>query len=64
LFRKLRWRSDPDENLTDDPCWHQDALALGVPTYVRKDVVGRHHPESIGPIEGRGHDMTVVRPQG
>lgn len=62
IFRAVRWRADPDLNLTDDPCFHADALALGVPTYVRKDVQGSHHPPSIGPIEARGHDMTVVRP--
>jgi hypothetical protein len=64
LFRYMRWRSDPDANMTDDPCWHYDALKFhNAPTYVRKDVVGKHYPESIGPIEQRGHaSMEVIRP--
>lgn len=64
LFVKMRWRTDPDANLTDDPCWHHDALNLhGVPTYVRKDLIGRHFPDSIGSIETRGHkNMSVLRP--
>lgn len=60
VFRKLRWRWDLDDGLSDDPCMHRDALNfLGIPTYVRKDCIGRHYPESIGPIETRGHDMSV-----
>lgn len=62
VFSKLRWRTDHDAGMTDDPCMHHDALhLLGYPTYVRKDVHARHYPEAIGPIEGRGHDMTVHR---
>jgi hypothetical protein len=62
LFRSLRWRWDLDEGMTDDPCLYWDAKRLhGVETYVRHDVVGRHWPECIGPVETRGHDMRVVR---
>jgi hypothetical protein len=63
LFRRLRWRWDLDMGDSDDPCLWKDARDLyGVPTYVRKDVVGRHHPECIPAIELRGHaDMTVYR---
>lgn len=61
VFRRLRWRSDGDAGMTDDPCLHQDALELlGYPTYVRKDVYARHYPEAIGPIESRGHDRRLV----
>lgn len=61
LFRRLRWRHDPDAGMTDDPCWHADAERLGVPWLVRHDVLARHHPESIPPIEQRGHDLEVAR---
>lgn len=60
-FRHLRWRWDLDAGMTDDPCLRSDALRLGWPTYVRKDCVGKHHPEYIGAVETRGHDMTVHR---
>lgn len=54
VFRQLRWRSDGDAGMTDDPCLHHDALTyLGIPTYVRKDVFARHYPEAIGSIESR-----------
>jgi hypothetical protein len=54
VFRRLRWRFDLEAGLTDDPCYHLDAKELlGVPTYVRKDVIGRHWPESIPPLEDR-----------
>lgn len=60
VFTRIRWRNE--WNLTDDPCFHRDAIDfLGVPTYVRKDCIGKHYPESIGPIETRGHDMSVKR---
>lgn len=62
VFTKLRWRTDGDAGLTDDPALHHDALhLLGYPTYVRKDCVAKHYPEAIGAIETRGHDMTVRR---
>lgn len=62
VFRQLRWRADGDAGMTDDPCLHHDALhLLGIPTYVRKDVFARHYPESIGPIESRGHDRSIHR---
>lgn len=62
LFTKLRWRWDIDAGMSDDPCMHHDALTLlGIPTYVRHDVVGRHYPECIGAVETRGHDLSVQR---
>ncbi|WP_213451575.1 hypothetical protein [Rhizomonospora bruguierae] len=62
VFRRLRWRWDMDAGMSDDPCYHADARELlGVETYVRKDVIGRHWPENIPPLEGRGYDLRVVR---
>lgn len=62
LMRFLRFRSDGDAGMSDDPCLHHDALTLhGVPTYVRKDCIATHHPQSIPSIEYRGHDRTVHR---
>lgn len=62
LMRFVRWRWDSDSGMSDDPCLHHDAKHIfGVDTYVRHDCVGRHFPETIGAIETRGHDMTVVR---
>lgn len=62
VFRRLRWRWDMDAGMSDDPCYHADARDhLGVETYVRKDCIGRHWPESIPPLEGRGYDLRVIR---
>lgn len=62
VFSRLKWRFDLDEGLSDDPALLRDAAdLLGVSPLVRMDVVARHFPESIGPVETRGHDMTVVR---
>jgi hypothetical protein len=62
LLRFVRWRWDVDAGRSDDPCMHYDARTFhGVETLVRHDCVGTHHPENIGPVEHRGHDMTVHR---
>lgn len=62
VFKKLRWRFDGDEGLSDDPAYHKDAQdLLGIRTLVRKDCIGKHYPESIGPLEGRGYDLKVFR---
>lgn len=62
LLRFVRWRWDLDAGMSDDPCLHHDARRFhGVEWLVRHDCVGVHHPESIGPVEGRGHDMAVHR---
>lgn len=42
LFRRLRWRVDPDAGMTDDPAYAWDALQMGWPTLVRKDLIGQH----------------------
>jgi hypothetical protein len=59
LLKRLHWRYDTEMGMTDDPCLQHDALQLGFPTLVRKDCVGVHFPEAIGPIETRGHDMRL-----
>lgn len=62
VFRRIRWRWDADAGMSDDPCYHHDALTLlGVPTYVRHDVLAKHFPESVGDYESRGYDTAVVR---
>lgn len=61
VFRYNRWRTDPDEGMTDDPCYYADAAALGYPTFVRHDCVGRHYPEAIPPLEDRGYDLSITR---
>jgi hypothetical protein len=60
IYSRLRWRWE--WGLTDDPCYNKDSVEFfNTPTYVRKDCVGQHYPQYIGPIETRGHDMVVVR---
>jgi len=62
VFSGIRWRWDMDKNMSDDPCFHHDALHyLNIPTYVREDCKAQHFPISVGAIETRGHDMTVHR---
>ena len=62
LFKRLKWRYDPELGMTDDPAYCSDARALiGVEAMIRQDVVCKHYPESIPPIEERGYDLTVER---
>jgi hypothetical protein len=61
LLKRVRWRYDLVAGMSDDPCLHYDALMLGYPTLVRKDVIGLHYPECIGPIEDRHADRIVRR---
>lgn len=64
LLRFVRWRWDLDAGMSDDPCLQHDAREFhGIETLVRHDCIGKHHPESIGPIETRypGVDMSVHR---
>lgn len=53
LTEQIPWRCDPVAGLTDDPAYHHDALRLGIPTLVRHDVVCRHYPEHLSPMENR-----------
>lgn len=61
LLKRVKWRYDTEMGMSDDPCLYADALALGYPTLVRKDVVGRHFPDVIGPIEDRHADRVIRR---
>ena len=64
VFKQLKWRWDADLEMSDDPCFHHDAIELlDTVTLVRKDCIGQHYPEAIGAIETRrpGRDMTVYR---
>lgn len=61
VFRRVPWRWDPDAGDTDDPATQAEMARLGYPTIVRHDVICRHHPECIGPLEQRGHDLEVYR---
>jgi hypothetical protein len=61
LFRRVRWRHDPDLGMSDDPCLYWDARHMGYEPVVRHDCVGRHYPEAIGAVETRGHDLSVYR---
>ena len=62
VVKRLRWRWDIDEGMSDDPAYAHDAEhMLNMVPVIRRDCVGRHYPETIGPVETRGHDMRVVR---
>lgn len=62
VFSGIRWRWDMDKNMSDDPCFHHDALHyLKIPTYVREDCIAKHFPEAVGAIETRGHDMKIYK---
>lgn len=62
VFTQIRWRWNMNPPMTDDPCYYRDAKELlNIRMVVRKDVVARHYPEAIGPIETRGHNMEVIR---
>jgi hypothetical protein len=61
VFRRVRWRWDYEDG-SDDPCYWRDAREhLGIRARVRMDCTARHFPEAIGPVETRGHDMSVHR---
>jgi hypothetical protein len=58
--RHLRWRYDLSRGQTDDPCFQEDAIQRGYgQTWVRHDMVGKHHPETIAPLEKRGLDLRL-----
>jgi hypothetical protein len=59
LFSRLRWRTDLEHGLTDDPCYGHDALEQGYMTLVRQDLHGVHEP--LVPVEHRGLDLRVYR---
>jgi hypothetical protein len=61
VFRRVPWRWDLQGGCTDDPATQGEMKRLGWPTWVRHDCIATHHPESMGPLEGRGYDLTVRR---
>jgi|SRR5882762_9300595 len=64
VFKRLKWRWDADEGMSDDPSYTKDAMDfLGVPTLTRLDCVASHWPPAIGPVDSRypGLDLGVYR---
>lgn len=62
VFVRLRFRTDADRGLTDDPAYHADAIELlNLPTYSRHDKRAYHYPECIGAIETRHDDRRIHR---
>lgn len=63
VFSSLRWRTDPALGMTDDPSYLFDAkhvLGIDPPILQRTDTVAEHWPPSIGPIETRLADPSLV----
>lgn len=60
VFRTVAWHWDPDDGLTDDPAFQRETKKLFGPTWVAHDVIGIHHPATIGPVQDRGHDLARV----
>lgn len=63
VFSVLRWRTDPDLRMTDDPSYLYDAkhtLGIDPPILQRTDTVAKHWPECIGPIETRLPDNKLA----
>jgi hypothetical protein len=59
-FRAVRWRSDPEAGLSDDPATIFNAERLGFgPEFVRHDVVWDHEPLVV--LEDRGRDLSIRR---
>lgn len=57
VYKRLRWRWDIDEGMSDDPAYHFDCRTLlGIEAYVRHDMIGKHFPETIGAVETRHSD--------
>lgn len=69
VFRRVPWRWNPDEDgpagpgdvCSDDPATQHEMERLGYPTVVRHDVICRHYPQSVLPLEDRAHDLEVYR---
>lgn len=58
----IRWGWSLDLGATDDPWTAALAAKVGLgPMWTRHDVVCIHHPQTIAPVEMRGHDLSVVR---
>jgi hypothetical protein len=67
VFRRVRWAWDPDVDSTDDPTFARDVELMGWALgedwapITRHDVVGRHWPEMIWPLEQRPVDRRLYR---
>lgn len=60
-FKRLRWRSDPDEGMSDDPAYcHDVRTLLGFNVVQRMDCIATHYPECIPAIENR-HPEEALR---
>lgn len=58
----IRWGWSLDQGSTDDPWTEKLAEKVGLgKVWVRHDIHCRHYPESIGPVEIRGHDLSITR---
>lgn len=54
IFKKLRWRSDADEGMSDDPAYcHDVRTLLNGHVIQRMDCIATHYPECIPAIENR-----------
>lgn len=59
----IRWGWALDLGQTDDPWTENLAVKAGLgKVWVRHDVHCTHYPEAIGPVEGRGHDLSILDP--
>lgn len=57
---RIRWGWALDDGITDDPWTANLAVLAGLgPMWVRHDCVCLHHPPEIGPVERRGHDLSI-----
>lgn len=60
VIKALRWRSDKEDKLSEDPAFQIDAISSGFgQTWVRHDVVWSHQP--LVALEYRGRDLSVKR---
>jgi hypothetical protein len=58
IFSQIRWRTDPLAGMTDDPCYAADALRLGWPTLVRRDMQVEQLANLVA-VEERGYDLAI-----
>ena len=60
VIKRLRWRHDNEDRLSEDPAFQIDAVKAGFgQTWVRHDVIWQHAPLVI--LEYRGRDLSVIR---
>lgn len=62
VFKSLRWRTDPELGLSDDPAYLHDienVLGVDPPILQRGDTIALHWPPAIGPIETRLADTKL-----